>query len=136
MALSADDVMLLLSLLLGTGQRILRKVQAVEALRLGGDSGRGRGKGRQAKPRRAASASSLSPLPLHLPKEGTLGTTPALDEQGKVALVQRRGWGLLLPAGENTFSLPGRRTSARVAGAGACTQSCTAPAGTEQEQLP
>lgn len=51
MALSADDVILLLRLLLGPGQRILLEAQAVEPLRLGGGSGRGRGEGRRARQR-------------------------------------------------------------------------------------
>lgn len=73
MALCAGDVMRLPRLLLGTGQRILLEVQAVELLRLGGGRGRRRGKGRQAEHHRAAAASSLSPLPLRLPTPGPWG---------------------------------------------------------------
>lgn len=71
MALNADDVMLLLHLLLGTGQRILLEVQAVELLRrVGGGRERLRGRegqGQAAKLHRTASASSLSPASLCLP---------------------------------------------------------------------
>ena len=47
MALSADDVMLFLRLLLGTGQRIPLEVQAEESLRLSGGSRRGGREGEQ-----------------------------------------------------------------------------------------
>lgn len=74
MARSADDVMLLLGLLLGPGQRILPEVQAAELLSGWGQRQR-EGEGKAAKPRKAASPSPLSPLPLRLPREGTPGTT-------------------------------------------------------------
>lgn len=73
MTLGYDDVMFLLRLLLGTGQRILLEVQAVEPLRLAGPREReGEGKASKA----TQSCCCLSPLstPPEPSTEGTLGT--------------------------------------------------------------
>lgn len=62
MALSADDVMLLLCLLLGTGQRILLEVQATEQLSPVGGRERRRREGQGQESKSAPSGSCLLPL--------------------------------------------------------------------------
>lgn len=94
MTLGYDDVMFLLRLLLGTGQRILLEVQAVEPLRLAGAAGEGGGReGKQ------SHAELLLPQPsLHTPQ----------------SLLQKGPWGppcTLGPARQSSFG-PGERPGA------------------------
>lgn len=102
MTLGYDDVMFLLRLLLGTGQRILLEVQAVEPLRLAGAAGEGGGReGKQ------SHAELLLPQPsLHTPRafyRRDPGDRPVpSDLQGRAALVRGRGREPPFPTGENT----------------------------------